>query len=364
MRMTALLVVFLAGLISVCVMAEETTYTWKDARALTLEGQGWSNIQDPYRRLPEKAEKIVVEKVWGLSSNSAGLAVRFLTNATSIKARWSLISPALAMVHMPGTGMSGLDLYARQGKQWRWAGQGSPTGQNSEATLVTGLQPEMREYILYFPLYNGVTSVEIGIPEGSELIQAAARPRGTKPLVFYGTSITQGGCASRPGMAYPAIIGRRLDLPAINLGFSGAGRAEPEVAELLAELDPSVFIIDPLPNMHAVAVEERLSYLLKTLHSARPDTPVVLVQSAGSQRAWIQKGNNSDQAINAAMQKVYNAAKSQWGDLLSMVKAEGMVGNEGTVDGVHPTDLGFVSIADRLTPAVRSALQKRPRSSF
>ena len=115
--------------------------------------------------------------------------------------------------------------------------------------LVKGLKPGRREYVLYLPLYNGVQEVKIGVPEGATLEVAGPRPVGTKPIVFYGTSILQGGCASRPGMAYPAILGRRLDWPTINLGFSGNALSEPEVAQLLAELDPAVYVLDPLPNM-------------------------------------------------------------------------------------------------------------------
>lgn len=358
MRMVAALLLLSVALVSACLAAGESSYTWKDARDLTFEGQGWPNTHDPYRRLPERAEKIVVDKVWMQSACSAGMAVRFQTDAPVIKARWKLTSPMLAMVHMPATGVSGLDLYGRDGKQWRWAGHGNPKLQNSEDTLVSGAVPKMREYILYLPLYNGVNSVEIGVPEGSALVPAPARPPGVKPLVFYGTSITQGGCASRPGMAYPAIIGRRLNMPTINLGLSGAGRAEAEVADLLAELDPSVYIIDPLPNMHAVAAEERLTYLLKTLHRAHPQTPVVLVQTAGNQSAWLRSPDNSDRALNETMRKVYDTAKKDWGARLFLVEGDHLVSSDGTVDGVHATDLGFISIADRLTPAIRRALKE------
>jgi hypothetical protein len=184
---------------------EEASKTqWQDVRTLVLEGQGWSQdqLKAPFDRLPAKAEGVVPAPVWSLSRNSTGLAVRFVTDAPSIQARWTVTKENLAMPHMPATGVSGLDLYTRVDGQWRWLGVGQPRqSPTNTATLVSDLPPGSREYLLYLPLYNGVTSVEIGVPEGSTLAKAPERPESQrKPVVFYGTSITQGGCASRPGM--------------------------------------------------------------------------------------------------------------------------------------------------------------------
>src|ERR1017187_7975974 len=136
-----------------------------------------------------------------------------------------------------------------------------------------------REYLLYLPLYNGVEEVKIGVPPEAKFESALPRPAGLKPIVFYGTSIVQGGCASRPGMAYPAILGRRLDRPQINLGFSGNAWSEPEVAQLLAELDPAAYVLDPLPNMKEEWVVPRLARFVEILRGAHPKTPIVLVEN-------------------------------------------------------------------------------------
>ncbi len=181
---------------------------------------------------------------------------------------------------MPATGVSGLDLYVRQPDgTWHWLANGRPAQQTNTATLVSGLAPAEREYLLYLPLYNGVSSVELAVPAGKSLAKAPARPADhAKPILFYGTSITQGGCASRPGMVHTAILGRRFDRTAINLGFSGNGKMEPELAGLLAELDPAVYVLDCLPNMKAALVTERVEPFEKTLRAARPTTPIVLVE--------------------------------------------------------------------------------------
>src|SRR5262249_39444636 len=140
---------------------------WYDAKLLGVEGQGFADVAATYDRLPAKAEKLVRKEVWGLSRHSAGLCVRFRTNATTIHARWTLTGKNPALPHMPATGVSGLDLYARapSGK-WQWLGVGRPTvTPTNTAVLARGLPTsEGREFILYLPLYNGVNSVEIGLP--------------------------------------------------------------------------------------------------------------------------------------------------------------------------------------------------------
>src|SRR5262245_13594413 len=168
---------------------------WYDAKLLGIEGQGFAEVAAPYDRLPAKAEKLVRKEVWGLSRHSAGLCVRFRSDATVVHARWTLTGKSLALPHMPATGVSGLDLYARApAGKWQWLGAGRPTvTPTNTAVLARGLPAsERREFILYLPLYNGVSSVEIGLPKAAKLMKAPAHPAHKKPIVFYGTSITQG----------------------------------------------------------------------------------------------------------------------------------------------------------------------------
>jgi lysophospholipase L1-like esterase len=259
------------------------------------------------------------------------------------------------MSHMPATGVSGLDLYARDRGAWQWVGAGRPeTAPEVKVALVKGLKPGRRRYLLYLPLYNGVTSLEVGVPVGATL--AGVRPRRKGSLVFYGTSIVQGGCASRPGMAHAAILGRRVGRPVINLGFSGNGIMEPEVAGLLAELDPCVYVIDCLPNMEAAAVAERAEPLVRTLRKAHRSTPIVLVDDrtfcgAPLLPCWRQRHQDS----RAALRKAYQNLLATGVGGLHFVPGERLLGDDGeaTVDGSHPTDLGFVRMADALEPVLR-----------
>ena len=339
---------------AVGLQAKEDNIVWHEAAGLTIEGRGWSNTPTFYYRLPKTAKAKVRPEVWGLASNCAGMVVRFATDASELKVRWTLTSSNLDMNHFAATGVSGVDLYVKYKGNWRWVATGRPSAQENESTCFGGVPAEKREFMLYLPLYNGLTILDLGIPEGAKIEGLPARM--TKPAVFYGTSILHGGCASRPGMAYPAIIGRKLDIPHINLGFSGNGRCEHEVSDLLAQLDPSVYVIDPLPNMAEDTVDENIRYLLKVLRAAHPNTPVILVENVAYQNAFIHGGARNPK--NVILEKIYKDCAKEWDGKLYYVKSDKLLGSdgEGTVDGVHPTDLGFVRMADVIAPVVRKAI--------
>lgn len=335
---------------------------WYDIKLLGVEGRGWDESQTKtyYDRLPSKAEGVVRAPVWSLSQDSAGMLVRFRTNASQISARWTVRKPNLAMNHMPATGVSGLDLYVRDAEgKLRWAAVGRPSATTNQQGLLSNLEPEWREYWLYLPLYNGVESVYLGINEKAELAKDELWPAESKPILFYGTSITQGGCASRPGMCHPAILGRRLNRPTINLGFSGNGIMEPEVAKLLAEVDPGVYVIDCLPNMNAAQITERIEPLVKTLRAAHPDTPIVLVEDRTFANAHLVTSSREHHtASRAALKTGYDHLISAGVTGLYYIPGETLLAadGEGTVDGSHPTDLGFVQQADAMEPILKEAL--------
>jgi len=334
--------------------------SWYDSRDLGVAGRGWTDTENFYDRLPARAKGVVREPVWQLSQHSAGLCVRFVTDAPAISARWKLRHANLAMAHMPASGMSGLDLYAKVEGRWVWAGVGIPSGQESVTVLATNLMPGLREYQLFLPLYNGVESVAIGIAPQSVLARAPARTgRAGRGLVFYGTSITQGGCASRAGMGYPELLARALDCHSINLGFSGNGPMEIEIIRFLTELDPAVYILDCLPNMGAQQVLDRTAQAIATLRAARPATPIVLVENIVYQRAPVQiAGQVGHEDKNIEFKKAWQRLRKARVPGLYYVTAGKLLGtdNLGTVDGVHPTDVGFMRIAKALEPTVRRAL--------
>jgi len=339
---------------------DDANIQWFDALELGLHGQGWSETKHPYDRLPATAEGVVRGSVWSLGRRSAGLCVRFVSDSPQINARWSLRFESLAMNHMPATGVSGLDLYVRDGDVWRWVSVGRPTAfPKNEASLLTKAPPGTHEYALFLPLYNGVDTVEIGIAAQSRIAPSSGWEH-ARPICIYGTSIVQGGCASRPGMAHTSILSRRLDRPVINLGFSGNGKMEPEVATLLAELDPAIYVIDAAPNMDAKLITERAEPLVRTLRKARPDTPIVLVENIIYQNGWfIDERRESYESKNTALREVFRNLKRSRVPNIHYISTQALLGDddEATVDGTHPTDLGFQRMADAIEPMLRKLLK-------
>jgi hypothetical protein len=329
----------------------EGSNLWFDIRQLNVEGRGWNDTKAFYDRLPARAEGRVRQPVWELSRNSAGLCVRFVTDATALRARWALTESWLYLPNMTAIGKSGLDLYVKTEKGWRWLAVGQPTAQTNDVTLVENLVPGKREYLLYLPLYNGTKFVELGIPANAIIEKAGAWGPGTrKPMVFYGTSILQGLSASRPGMVHSAILGRRFNWPAINLGFSGNGKMEPEMADLLAELDPSVYVLDCLPNMDAGEIKERVEPCVRKLRAAHPDTPIVLVEDRTMQDSFLIAGRMEYYHLKdrAELKAAYERLKKSGVKNLCYIPGEHLFGDdgEGSVDGSHPSDLGSMRQAD------------------
>jgi hypothetical protein len=324
----------------------EGSNLWFDLRQLNVEGRGWNDTRDFYDRLPARAEKVVRKPVWDLSRNSAGLCARFVTDATTLRARWALTDPWLYLPNMTAIGKSGLDLYVKMETGWRWLAVGTPEKQTNNVALVKDLLPGKREYLLYLPLLNGTKFVELGLPQGAVLEKAGPwGPGERKPIVFYGTSIVQGISASRPGMVHCAILGRRFNWPTLNLGFSGNGKMEPEMADLLAELDPSVYVLDCLPNMVADEITGRVEPCVRKLRAAHPDTPIVLAEDRTMQDSYLITGRmeyyhlKDRAALKAAFDRLQKAGFTH----LYYIPGEHLLGDDGeaTVDSSHPTDLGF-----------------------
>jgi hypothetical protein len=324
---------------------------WHDARELLIEGKGWPDTELLYQRLPPRAKNSVPAAVWELSDHTAGLCVRFVTDSRRIAAIWD---GGGAMNHMAATGNSGLDLYARHGGEWRFCGVGRPQETRTTAVLADHLAGTRTEYLLYLPLYNHVTDLQIGVEKDAVITKAPPRPKETaRPLVFYGTSITQGGCASRAGMCHPAILGRWLDREVINLGFSGAGKMEPEMAKLLAEIDAAVFVLECLPNMTTDMVQQRVEPFVHVLRQARPTTPILLVESL------FHAGDNPG---NVALRNAFANLNQQGVQHVYYLPGEKLLSGreDGTVDGVHPTDLGFYRMALAYAPILESILRPDP----
>ena len=317
--------------------------------------------ESPYDRLPISYKEKVREPVWDLSKASAGITVRFHSNSTSIGLKWTVLND-FDMPHMASTGIKGIDLYTKYNNKWRYvttAGAlvGLKTYQNksipadniNEYELIKNMTPEFREYKLFLPLYDGVTKLEVGIDSTASIEKAS--PSTVKPIVFYGTSITQGGCASRPGMAHTNIISRKLDVDCINYGFSGNGRMETPIVELISEIDARFYVIECLQNMDSEQVSERVKPLVDIIRTKHPNTPIVLVENMMYTMAFLDQTQETRLIQeNAALKNEYDKIIKSGTPNIFYIKdnKDFLVDNEGTVDGVHLTDLGFLRYADYL----------------
>jgi lysophospholipase L1-like esterase len=345
--------------------------TWDPASSSpsVLEGQAWpQELGHFYDRLPARAEKLVRPALWSLSKNSAGLQLRFQTNAADIKIKY-VVSGSLQMPHMPATGVSGIDLYSKTiDGSWLWAAGSFSFGDtivfHFKGLNATDQQVPNREYTLFLPLYNTVKWMEVSMP--AEAVFKPLPVRTSKPVVLYGTSIAQGACASRPGLAFANILCRKLDRPLINLGFSGNGRLETEIIDLMAEVDAELYVLDCLPNLTAPGyasageLKKRLVSAIVQLQQKRPETPILITEHDGY----------TDGDMNAERKRTYqdaNTALNQAVDSLiasgvkhiyRLTKADINQDMETMVDGTHPNDMGMMRYAEAYEKAIRPILKE------
>ena len=305
--------------------------------------------ENRYDRLPISYKEIVREPVWDLSKSSAGMSIRFLSNSKSINVKWTILNN-LKMNHMAETGIKGVDLYFKNKDNWQYLNTGRPDGIKNESTLINNMSEEMREFKIFLPLYDGVVNIEVGIDSNS-VIKKPLKNR-NKSIIFYGTSITQGGCASRPGMAHTNIISRKLDLDCINFGFSGNGRMEQPIAKLMSESKPLFYVIECMPNMeNQENVTNKTIPLVNTIRENNPEAPIVFVENfIPTSPILDEKRENEIRGMNLALKTEYQKMISEGYNNIFYIESKNAIGNdnEGTVDGVHFTDLGFLRYADFL----------------
>ncbi len=345
---------------SVSPIADVGSFGWFDIRQLPLEGKGWPETAGPFHRLPAHAQPRIPEEVWVRGETAAGLCVRFRTDADEIWAQWQLARPPQASAVEPMVRSAGLDLYGTDEEgRLHWVGAANPSeGKTDQQAWMAGrLDGQMREYALYLPLGIPLVAARIGVPVAARF-QPGTR-RSELPVVVYGTSIVHGGAASRPGLAWPAILGRRLGKPVVNLGFPGRGRMEVEMAELIAEVPAACYVVDCLPNMSADLGAERAEVFVRRLRERRPAEPIVLVEEGDRGGAVFMpelRKQISDKRIR--LRECLDGCRQDGMDGLYHVPGEGLYGDdcEAMMDTIHPGSIGMMRIAQAVLPAVREAL--------
>jgi hypothetical protein len=335
-----------------------------------IDGQIWpSEVEGYYDRFPFRAQKEVRKEVWDLSRNAAGLKLRFTTNAKTIKVRYTVGIKNYALDHFPATGRSGIDLYALNNDQtWAWASGKYKFGDTityefTNLDLDTKNYKNGRSYDLYLPIYNNLKWLEVGVPDGGSF--EFLTPRKQKPIVVYGTSIAQGGCASRPGMAWTAILERDLHIPVVNLAFSGNGRLEPPVINLINEIDARVFVLDCLPNLNASTdsasrnVQKLILEAVKTLRTKHPTTPILLAEHSGFIENRLDAARRQAiMALNEASAKAFKTLTHAGVKNIFVLPSKLIkMGTDGTVDGTHPSDLGMYRYAQAYQQSISALLK-------
>ncbi len=342
---------------------DENGLVWlnPDQSPFKLVGFNWFEQDKVYRRFPVNPDPVLPEGVESLSNCTAGGQIKFRSDSKRIAVKVKLPAPG-AMYHMPNTGSSGFDLYLGDSIRQTFYGVSVFDVKDDEYTheFIQLESSVMREFTLNFPLYNGVEEFSLALEEGTSI--AAPTPFvDDRPIVVYGTSIAHGGCASRPGMCYTNILSRKLNRPFINLAFSGSGKGEPEVAEHIASItNPAMLILDYEANVSPKVMAETLPGFIRILRSKHPTTPMLIVSKVAYAREIFDK-NLKKQREDSKKIEVENVERCQAnGDKnIYFINAEFFQGEdfwECTVDGVHPTDLGFYRMAENLLPEIEKRL--------
>lgn len=328
---------------------------------IQVNGLPWfEENRGAFLRFPKRAKGVVRDVVWELSTLPSGGRLRFKTDSTSLKLRVQHSRGSLAMPHMCAVGVSGIDLYEGPPENMVYWCSNKPTEPQAPyvCSYFEKLSERMREFTLYLPTYNDLVLLEIGI-DADATIELPSPFRLPKPVVFYGTSITQGGCSSRGANGFVPLVGRTLGVDVVNLGFSGNGKSEPEVAELIAEIDAACFVNDCIANMSVELMNERYVAFNEIIRSKHPDTPLLLMTSIRFAAEHFMPKPEIDEK-NAIVKATYDRIRNR-GDqnvhFLDCTKAIGIEADHPSVDGSHLTDLGFKRLADVVAPVLKQILK-------
>ncbi len=347
----------IVGLTDVVYAQKQTTTVFIDARNLTLIGK----VQDSepfYHRLDTAAYPAIPRNVKILATRSAGLAISFKTNSSTISAKWCTSSHATED-NMTGIAYEGMDLYIKRNNRWQYAGVARPRSNDcSEAVIVENMASGDKTCLLFLPTYDETISLKIGVDSGSAMIPVDNPFK--RKILIYGSSIVQGASASRPGLAYPAKLSRETGYNFINLGFSGNGKMGPEVADMIAHMDVDAFILDCVPNPTPGELLGRTANLVSTIRRVHPKAPIIAIQSVAR-----EKGNfDTKIAATIAQKDKYFKQEieklQQHDNNLYLISADGLLGDdqEGTTDGIHPNDLGFDRMLKNIRPRILKILRR------
>ena len=348
--------------------AELQGFRYEDAKNFRIINKGWENTSEPYTRLPQAyMDSCRKDQQW-LYDHSSGIAVRFASDSKRIAAQWNLKNN-FHMQHMAMTGIKGTDLYTlnQETGKWEYVNTARPQEKNFKADsiqsklYVENLDGEMHEYMIYLPLYDGINWLQIGVDSTAQLIQPQVdNPRSMGKIVIYGTSIQQGGCASRTGMVPSAMIQRDFNLECVNIATSGQARMDFYIAEAMASIEDAIcYVVDPVPNCTKDRCDTATYDFIKILRTLRPEVPIVMVE--GLMYPYTRHDSYHAEYLpqkNECFRRGFDEHVAENPKGMYYMTHEGQTGPEmeGTVDGVHLTDYGFRAYADLLEIHIKEAL--------
>jgi len=324
-----------------------------------------SNI---FHRLPISMKDSVRKPVWDLSENTAGEFIHFKTSATEITVRYTLGGNNFSMNHMPSTGVSGLDLFAMDvNGNWNWApGKyhfGDTCSYNFRNLFLVKNQTKVSDFYLYLPLYNSVKWLSIGVSEKDSF--AFTEKRKEQPIVAYGTSILQGAVASRPGLAWTNILERNLGRTVVNLGFSGNGRFEKAIFDLMAKVDAKLYILDCMPNLTGGysddEIKSRVVYGVNKLRERNKDVPLLFVEHAIGYAAYFMDTARLHEYHHSSLVigKIFrDLQKSGISNIYLLTDKEIGFDINSTTEGLHPNDIGMMKYAVAYEQKIREILKE------
>lgn len=341
------------------IVKKNSGYTYLDIFSPEISITGFPSLEENggelYRLRLSDTSKYTANNNW-LAWSTAGGKVRFRTDATTLNISITLQKSNSGMKHFADTGSVGLDVYVGTGTARTYVKTIQPTTEPTYSGLVY-LQPGVKEVMINLPTYSGVKSMSIGFPDNSKVAEPLPFTY-EKPIAFYGSSITQGGCSSRPGTTYFNILGRALDANTLNLGFSGSAFGETAIAEYIASVDISAFIFDYDYNADTPEKLGETHYpFYEIVRAAHPDIPIIFVS-----RCNYNVANTNDVKCRLLIIKNYEKAKEAGDENVYFVDGSKFFGKynpaDYTVDGLHPTDLGFRMMAEHIFPVLKEALEK------
>ena len=322
-----------------------------DVKQAPFKVYGVIHENGKFRRMPETVAKSVSDAVNDLHVHTAGGRVRFKTNSSYVAINTKM-SALGKMPHMAFTGSIGFDLYVKKNGEFIYTGSYQPTVgivDGFESVIELGDTSE-KEILINMPLYSNVMELYVGLSENATVSEPEPYSI-EKPIVYYGSSITQGGCASRPGTSYQALISSKIDCDYINLGFSGSAKGEDEIAEYIANLPMSLFVYDYDYNAPTLEhLENTHERMFKIIRKSNPELPILMMSrpefslSAAAEERYQVIEKTYKNAVANGDKNVY---------IIKGTKLMEAAENEGTVDTCHPTDLGFYSMAKAMLPLIK-----------